>query len=786
MNKYLYLYLLICTCCAFTLVSCADDSNEESGRPLTYNEHDALIARAAGYHSLFATRLDGGNETLRLTCDATWLILMGDTLPQDGILEFKVEANNEVSRRAAHVTVSSAQGDFEPLIITITQKGEGDDNDNSQDDALSDYRVGWGFNAYLEFKNINSIKSKIIDSEKMQTFDHDTTFLSVQEVVRALESFSTCTAYSLVEMSSKLTREQNSTSGFLGVRKTTKRYSEVCTHDLSEQCYGYARLQKVVASRSLDAGAIKYLIATCSLDEMPFTEEFREAYRNVASSHGTNKEAVKNMLNEFGTHLVISSSAGGSMDYVVSFDRHESSNILTTVEQNCKHIFGRETKSYSGDKQVSSSSNIHNSSTFEIAGGSPDAVSALRNTIAGMTAMDQLSATQIQTWLASINYTNLSDPAKRSWLSIIDYSFIPIWELFSDAATSAAVENEVMDMARWSSNVIPLEQLGGDNFSLNTSADKQVKFNTSADATLVKIIRDPQDHQPVLEVCNEYVPKVRTDKRITVYYPIYNGCTRLGQGLFPGDGEGNQPCYLTFSDGDCYVNPIDGYGCNDIVSEVYYLHGNLYVQNYGLNCLPVTASPEEQFFALSGYSVKYPIVKIGAGYWTRSNMSNLMDFGFYDEWNDFYSSEVLDNNTLYANVYDTNDPLILYNNKEVYGPTVNDEGRRTLWYVPLVDDKTNLTTYVGRNLKAMFKGQPSGFEADFKGYFGYPSDESWDAEHYDEGALCYVPFKSSLNGASGTVLILTPQYTWREVVPKEVRRCYYPVRLFRTNFFIYK
>ncbi|WP_289479434.1 hypothetical protein, partial [Klebsiella pneumoniae] len=78
------------------------------------------------------------------------------------------------------------------------------------------------------------------------------------------------------------------------------------------------------------------------------------------------------------------------------------------------------------------------------------------------------------------------------------------------------------------------------------------------------------------EVCNEYVPAIRGDKRITIIYGIKNGRTFHGVGFFPGDGEGNPPAFLTFSDGDVYVKPIKEKDAFEKVDTVYYLHGNIY------------------------------------------------------------------------------------------------------------------------------------------------------------------------------------------------------------------
>ena len=285
------------------------------------------------------------------------------------------------------------------------------------------------------------------------------------------------------------------------------------------------------------------------------------------------------------------------------------------------------------------------------------------------------------------------------------------------------------------------------------------------------------------------MPKIRSDRRITVFYPIYNGRTRIGQGLFPGDGEGNPPSTLTFSEGEVYVNPIEGYGCYDKIDTAYYMHGNLYATNYGITCkTPSNITVREHKLTFNEWSVSYPVVKIGSGYWTRTYISKDMKFGYYNR-STFIADELVVDNILFANIYETNASAFMSANKGIYGPDADEVyGERCLWYLPLASDRQNLTEYLGKNLKSLFKGQPSGFDAQFEGYFGV-YDTGGNLLDYetrrDQGKKCYVPFKKSVASSNGEALILSPDYTWTKVNTSSLYN-YYPVRLFRTAYFTHK
>ena len=64
-------------------------------------------------------------------------------------------------------------------------------------------------------------------------------------------------------------------------------------------------------------------------------------------------------------------------------------------------------------------------------------------------------------------------------------------------------------------------------------------------------------------------------------------------------------------------------------------------------------------------------------------------------------------------------------------------------------------------------------------------------QRLDVGVRCYVVFKDvdinesyeKVSGAS--VLALNADYTWETIPDKEVRFFFYPVRLFRTNYYNY-
>lgn len=784
-KRYFILIMLIAL-----LSGCHDDTDEMLN--INFNESETIVERYEGYNSVTCVLPESEHfSKIFLSCSSGWLKLTSDTLPEDGIIEFYVCENTDVKRREAIIEMS-VSGNSQSATLAIKQKGLGDYADNANDDKLDDFCIGWGYDAYLDYKSSKSARKKVIDTEKLKRWDSDTTFVSVQEVARASEDFETQTAYSLLEMAQKLTQTQSKTKKFLGVRKTTKRYSSVCTNSLSEQYCGYARLQKVVAQRSIDAGALLHVINYCKSDEMPFTTEFYSLYRDICNAPN-NSKAINKMLDDYGTHVVINACMGGSLDFVVTFNRHETNDIKEVIEEKCKNVFGRKSYSYSGSKTIEATSDIKNENSFEIRGGSSETVETLQSTISNMTKTSQLSMQDVNNWLASIKYSNINDSERRHSLDIVDFDFIPIWELFTDPTVQSAIQNVVIDRGNRSTNEIPSSVLGADNYSIELP-DMNLSEWPSFGFSKVNAIF--YHDAPIIEVCEEYVPKIRTDRPVFVFYPIYDGRSRISQGIFPGDGEGNRPAYLTFSGSDCYVNPIDGYGYYDRIKTLYYLHGNLYADNYGLKTTQILTNyggsygdyDDDYYMFTPIHFMGLCVVKIGSGYWTQEHqaISNIPIAGIYpwDSATSFSRISKIVDNRLYANIF-SNNTEFAEKYKKVYGNDVNEIFKeREKWYLPLTSDVENMIKYLGGNVKSLFLYQQTGFDAEFNGFIGnYSIEDGEETSIMKEN--CFIVTKNSLISEDGKLFMITPNYDYKVYNTSKDDGNEYPVRLFRTNYFKY-
>lgn len=659
-----------------------------------------------------------------------------------------------------------------------------EENDSN---PYSDFRVGYGFSAFDEFKSPRSVRGKVIDVSRLMLYDSDSTFYSTQEVLRGRENFTIINSRSLQEMSSKLTQEMVSTTKFLGAKKTTHRYKEVAMKDVREQACVYARLQKTVATRSIDGGALRYLVGLPSdklTHGLSFTTEFQKAYDAIVNASGEEQtKAIQDMLDKYGTHLVTEASVGCMMDMALTFDKSDSYDLESEAGQKSRSIFGRSSGNSSSSKTEHMTCNINNPNCIQIFGGSVETREKLESQVKTLTNASQLSPELVEEWMASVSTSMLKD--HRENLEVVDFQFIPIWELFSDPQLCGRIQQQVIEMANRSDFSFTEEELSYDNYEIDLTNPELTQFGTGSDASLVRLVRVGENNTPILEICQEYVPKICSERRITVFYPVFDGMTRIGQGLFPGDGEGNPPAMLTFSDGDVLVNPIQGYGYRDVIKKAYYIHGNLYTESYDMGLDKQILTAEDEWLTIN--DISYPIVKIGSGFWTRKNMTGQMMFG-NEYQGEFQVYETIQDGILYAQIFGKNSPDFLTNHENIYGTEIdNTTGKATKWYLPTLDDKKNLTDYLGRNHKALMKGQPSGFDAEFVGYYGNidpcTGQDLGETKLRDKGNYCYVLFKTSIHAEDGQALVMASDYTWQSYNIASSHNNYFPVRLFRTSYF---
>lgn len=799
MRKKFSLIILLAVMAAF--ISCSDDDfgTPETGLSglLTLSESEVTLPAKGRYYTISIETNNNSISNMTVMAGANWIELESDTVYQDGSIEFYVGDNDSIMSRTATITITAPSG--ETTKCTITQKGLGDDESNSTDDTY--FYVGYGYNIFNDYMNTKSLCTPIIDNDKAASLNGGKPL--VQKNLRSKEKVDYTTANSLYEMSELLTKQQDkSASNLLGSTKTISRFESSNSTKQTGERYCYMSLKRTAGSASMDYSVLQQMIEN---GKDVFTPEFREAYDKVIANPTTDN--VDDLLNRFGTHLVTYTEIGGSMDLTVNFSYEAKGEINMRAEDFANYFFKHEPSDFTkpGTNSIDGiTSNISVGGTFNIIGGSDNARKQIIKSL-NTNSSNGIDQAALQDWLASLECPSLDDlqAKKDSNITPVNFQLVPIWSLFPnnlrsiflERATAMSKKSENKNFSDWTA--------GTDVYAFKISGAQFMNFGNGSNQSLVRVVYASNSNysnmQPVLEICNEYVPTIRGDKRINVVYAIRNGRTFHGAGLFPGDGEGNPPAWLTFSDGQVYVKPIVGKSGTDILDSVFYIHGNIYDNNLGISMHePYFKKTVDQTLTLRGFETQeietYPIVKIGSGYWTRRNINVPMGFGEpmdpTDSESSYYIYESKDETTgnrLYACVFKGNDPEFMWYNNDVYD-VYNTNDVPTKWHIPQTQDAYNMRDYLGNNMKALFNSQATGFDAQFWGNYSRYDDlnNGRDFGYYDlhyVNEYCFISFKN--NSSSATALAISKDYTLRTLPSITNIRNLYPIRLFRNSDYKY-
>lgn len=725
----------------------------------------------ASYHQV---KVDAANDIpagVSVSSDQNWIELIADTVSADGYVEIHVERNEDATGR--HGTLTIGDPNDGGVMIPVYQCGPNDDDNNG---GLNCY-AGCGYNIFNEINSETSICFPVID------YDHATAIdpMIVQTVARNVQDVKTTTSNSLVEMSELMTHSvEKTSSGLKGGKKTIMRFEEQTGKTkVDETGFAYINLQRVSACSSLDISKVMYYMDNGELEIL--TPEFRKQYDAIISN--PTRGNVFELFKEFGTHIVTYVDLGGSMDIAVSFNKTMIGTLNMRADDFRQYFFNSEPSDYTLNNQIQGlSTSVSDKGTFKIAGGTKETRDAI---ISDCKTMGHINPDHIQRWAETLPKREFMNPKVLELLSPVNVQLVPIWSLFPPRLANLFFECAIQESQK-STNAINDAKAGLDNYGFKITNADFMNFNDNADESLVRVVyanqNDMTNAGPVLEICNEYIPVLKGNERVTVIYPIRNGSPFHGTGLYPGDGYGCGPAWLTFSEGDVYVMPVEGTNPNTRIDSVYYLHGNIYLTSFGLNL--------HRDFKM-GWKAKgiigLPIVKIGSGYWTRRNINQSIASGYYRR-GVFMNREQEINKEVWVQVNSETNPQkapsgVGKKKNEIYN-------QPALWYYPTNHDRDNLTKYIGYETRHLLKGQLTGFDAQFEGFYGdggidgvreHASHEPTSIYNTNK---CYLIFKNSIDATKGTALALDGNYRW-STIELGTKNNWFPLRLFRTSYYRY-
>lgn len=548
-------------------------------------------------------RFDRGSSVSRLPVDASavcgvssdagW-IMPADGADSNGQVSIYMEENSSPETRFGTVSIMTADGRSVEYRIEQLGTRTGSRLPDSYGRTVG---VGWGYDCNTYFADPYGVKDQIFNPVKIKMLadKYQGELFIEDESYNVVRTFR-CVGSTSVEYSEGLAAEAAIDVGIpcafsLEVRG---RFSQ---SDMESGDYHFAtyRHKKIISRRVM---SLSNLSAAIESGEDVFTYGFKEYLRKLADSNG-DADVIREFVDIYGNSFATVSEVGAKADYDMTVRKSSSvtaSEVEVGVSAGFLSMFGMSMSETQRDVLTK----IDEGRKFSLSAKGGDV------TLLGVALLngEQCDSLTLARWQDSVTEDNAL---------MVGCSLSPIWELISDKDISNKVRAYITG-----------ERIVEDNLELPVPSLDRGRFavpSFSEDGTLIKTAW--LNGCPAVEFCDELIPEISTDHRVTVAYPIIDNSPVYSRGLFVGDGGIHPPGIIEWRGGECFYHAVSGQEWAGRLDSIYFDGGEL------------TAEPAEDCvydegdgaadYCLEYYGEKYPLVKVGADVWMRECLRTLYD-----------------------------------------------------------------------------------------------------------------------------------------------------------------
>ena len=413
--------------------------------------------------------------------------------------------------------------------------------------------------------------------------------------------------------------------------------------------------------------------------------------RGMRNLYGNTREGFKKLIDDFGTHVIVEAGLGGRL--------RRSMQVNTSEITSSYDVKAFAKAGYDGVCKAEASVDEHFKQSYK------ENAKAIKTSMSVLGGDKDLALDLVADGgFTSKNYTAWRKSVQDTAMTIVNFSsksLVPLYELVDREAEGGEDRYTALKSYMTDGSVAA----DFSTYKCGTVTEFEVPSFEGAkyNETLIKDIY--LGGQWVGQVCNEYIPNINRDKRVTVVYPVVNNKPRYNMGFFLGDNKGHKPARVSWDGTNVAVEAYEelDYGAATKV----YLRGASVLPRLPEGTTALKADdPRDEYLEMIDW--KYPLVKIFNNVWMRENWHSgntsgqplrEYDIDVNGEKFTVKSQEFSDENDIYANF-------------------------PASWRVPTKDDAQSIIDKLSNNgfaqpITALLYGGVTGFEDVLSYAIGY-------------------------------------------------------------------
>lgn len=598
-----------------TLAACSSDDEEKYVADVslpagTEKTADADILVEAGAHEFTLNIKTEGQWTV--TSQNRFLHVKNGSGTGNATVTVRVENNTFEDRKLGALDITFPGHEELNKTITVEQKYLGDYGGNAADTLETSnkiYAVGYSYDITGEWASPNSVKVEIFDTKQLITDGIE----SVNAAQVELSDY-TVTGSTISEVSNKLTVKASVEGSYGGFKGEANASFDMETSESSTYEYAstYFDVQKRRASLSKSPQALIFDYMTDdaynAINGLPV--KTKRGMRNIYAS---GREGFQRLISDFGTHVIVEAGLGGRL--------RRSLQVNTSEITSAYDVKAFAKASYDGVVKAEASVDEHFKQSYK------ENAKHIRLTMSVLGG-DEALATKLgaeKTFTAE-NYEAWKESVTKDNMALVNFSsnsLVPLYELVDREAEGGEDRYKALKKYMTDGSVavdFSTYECGTvTEFTVPSFAD--AKYNE----TLIKDIY--LDGQWVGQVCNEYIPNINRDERVTVVYPVVNNKPRYNMGFYMGDGKSHKPARVSWYGTNVSVEAYEELDYE--AATTVYLRGASVLPKLPEGTTALKAEkPRDEYLETTDW--KYPLVKIFNNVWTREEYHSAPGVYKYD------------------------------------------------------------------------------------------------------------------------------------------------------------